>query len=71
MIGDVEDEKDTLTAPVVRAGDGPETFLSGSVPDLELDVLSVNEHSLEAEVDSDGRQVVFRELFLDKTYQDG
>lgn len=39
-IGDVVDYYDTVRTSVVRRGNGPESLLSGSVPDLELDSLA-------------------------------
>lgn len=70
-VGEIEDQEDTLAAPVVCTGDGSEAFLPGSVPDLELDVFVINLDGLEAEVHSDSRQVVLGELVLHEAHQDG
>lgn len=53
-VGEIEDEEDTLAAPVVGTGNGPEAFLPSRVPDLELDVFVINLDGLEAEVHADG-----------------
>ena len=34
LVGDVVDDNDTVGAPVVRRGDGPESLLPGCIPDL-------------------------------------
>jgi hypothetical protein len=52
-IGEVEDEKDSLAASVVGAGDRSKTFLASSVPDLEFHIFLINFDGLEAKVDSD------------------
>lgn len=70
-VGEIEDEEDTLAAPVVGTRDGPEALLSSRVPDLELDVFVINLDRLEAEVHPDRRQVVLGELVLDEAHQDG
>lgn len=41
LVGHVVDDNDTMSAPVVRGRDGTEAFLSGRVPNLELDGLAV------------------------------
>lgn len=53
-VGEVEDQQDTLTAPVVGTGDRPKALLPRGVPDLELDVFAINLDGLEAEVHPDG-----------------
>jgi hypothetical protein len=52
-VGDVVHEEDALRASEVGRGDGPETLLSGRVPDLELDALAVHLHVLDLEIDAD------------------
>jgi hypothetical protein len=49
---------------VVGVGDGPEAFLPGSVPDLQLDVLVIGGHRFESEVHPDGGHVVLVELVV-------
>ncbi len=58
-VGEVKHQQDPLTASVVSTGDGPEPFLAGSVPDLELNIFVINLDGLESEIDADGCQVVF------------
>lgn len=41
VVRDVVDDNDTVGSSVVGGGDGAEAFLSGCVPNLELDCLSV------------------------------
>jgi hypothetical protein len=41
LVGDVKDDNDAVCTPVVAAGDGAESFLACSVPDLELDDFAV------------------------------
>lgn len=69
-VGEIKDQEDTLAAPVVGTGDGPKAFLPGRVPDLELDIFVINLDGLEAEVNSDSREVVLRKLVFDEAHQD-
>lgn len=41
VVGNIVDDNDAMGSSVVGGGDGAETFLSGCVPNLELDCLSV------------------------------
>ena len=54
-IGDVVDEQDTLRAAKVRGRDRAEALLSGRIPDLELDIFSIEMDLLDLEVDTDRR----------------
>ena len=56
-VGAVKDEDDALGPAVVAAGDGAETLLAGSIPDLELDDLPVAVQGLDLEIDADGADV--------------
>lgn len=71
LVSHIEDQEDGLAAPVVGAGDGAEPLLARGVPDLELDVLAIDDGGLEAEVDSDGGQVMLLELVLGEADEDG
>jgi hypothetical protein len=51
LVGDIIDEHDAHGAAVVGGGDGPEPLLSGCVPDLELDLLSVQLDRPDFEID--------------------
>ena len=68
-ISEVKNQQNTLTAPVICTGDGPEAFLPSSVPDLKLDILVVDLDRFETEVDSNSGQVVLRELVFDEANQ--
>lgn len=52
--GDVVDNEGTDGPSVVSGGDGPESLLAGSVPDLGLDFLSVDFEHLSLEFNADG-----------------
>ena len=52
LVGDVVDEHDAHGATVVGGGDGAESLLAGSVPNLQLDLLSVHFDGADFEVDS-------------------
>jgi hypothetical protein len=41
-VGDVVSHDDTVCTLIIAGGDGLETFLACSVPDLELDGLSID-----------------------------
>jgi hypothetical protein len=56
---------------VVGAGDGAEAFLSGSIPDLKFAHFSFNLCHFEAEVDSDGGQVVVDEVVVAESDEEG
>jgi len=43
-------EHDALRSPVVRAGQRPETLLTGRVPNRHLDLLAVHLHHLDLEI---------------------
>ena len=51
LVGDVVHEHDAHRAPVVGRGDRAEPLLSGRVPDLKLDLLSIKLYSSDLEVD--------------------
>ena len=55
---------------IVRIGDGPEPFLAGCVPDLQLDVLARAADCFESEVDTDGCHVIFVELVVSEPKQE-
>ena len=63
-VSEVKHEKDALTAPVICTCNGPESFLSGRVPNLKLDIFVINLNGLEPEIDSDCCKVVLRELIF-------
>jgi len=52
LVGDVVDDNDTVGAPVVRRGDGPESLLPGCIPDLQLYRLPVKLYSSDFKVDT-------------------
>lgn len=53
-----------VRAPVIRAGDGAEAFLSRRVPDLQLHPLAVHRHSPDLKVHADRRDVASRERIV-------
>ena len=52
------DNNYSMSSTVVSTGDGTETLLAGSVPDLEFALVVVHFEGFEFEVDADGRRVV-------------
>ena len=69
LIGDVVHDDDAVCAAVVRAGDGAETLLTGSVPNLELDHLAVELDRSDLEVDANGRDVRVRVRIVGETQE--
>lgn len=55
LVGDVVHDDDAVGASVVAAGDGAETLLASSVPNLELDLDSADGNGPDLEVDTDRR----------------
>ena len=53
-VGDVIHQEDALRAAEVGRGDGAESLLSGCVPDLELDALTIHFHIFDLEINADG-----------------
>ena len=59
VLGDVIDEKDCCTIPVITLDDGFEAFLARSIPNLKLNIFVINLYCLESKIHADGGQVVF------------
>lgn len=53
LVGHVVDQDERMRGPVVGLGDAPEPLLARRVPDLEFDLLPVNLHRLDHEVNPD------------------
>lgn len=70
LVCDIEDEEDGLASSVVGAGDGPEALLAGGVPDLELNILVVDDGSFKPEIDPNCGKVVLLELVFREPDQD-
>lgn len=56
--GDVIDHEGPRGPPVVGPGDGPEAFLTGRVPDLQLHLLTVDLHDPRPKLHADGVRAV-------------
>ena len=54
----------TSGAPIVGSGDGSEPFLTGRVPNLQLDLLTGDFDDSRAEFDADGVRAVRHELLF-------
>ena len=52
FVGDVVDQHDSHRAPVVGRCDRSESFLAGRVPDLQLDLLTVQFYRSNFEINS-------------------
>ena len=70
-VGDVVGDDDTVGALVVGGGDGLESFLSRSVPNLKLDCFSVHLDGPDFEVNSDCRHEVVSEHVVGEAQQEG
>jgi hypothetical protein len=71
-VGKVEDEHDSVAILEVGGNDGTIFFLSGSVPDVELDGLILDVDISDLEIDSgDGGCLVGQELALDILPEEG
>ena len=68
---DIEDKEDATTSLIKTACNGPETFLSCRVPNLQLHVcLLFNNHAKIAELDTDCHTVVLCEFLVSETLED-
>lgn len=54
LIGHVVDKKNTHSTTVVSRGDGTETFLACSIPDLQLHSLAIQLNRTDLEINTDG-----------------
>lgn len=59
LIGDIIGNDNSMGTAVVRCCNGAESFLSGCVPDLKLNSLSIEFDRTNFEIDTDGRNVGF------------
>merc|ERR1719161_705885 len=62
--GDVVNQKCAGGPPVVGSGDGPETLLSGGVPDLQLDLLPLDGYQPRSELHSDSEVMIGSEALV-------
>ena len=66
-VGDIIGDDDTMSTLIVRRSDCLESLLTGSIPDLELDSLSVNINCSDFEVNTNGwHEVVMEYIILRK-----
>lgn len=54
LVGNIVHQQDTHGATVVGRGNGTETLLACSIPDLQLDALSIELNGSDLEIDSNG-----------------
>jgi hypothetical protein len=59
-IGDIVDDADTVSPSVIRTGNGPETLLAGSIPNLELYCLAIELYRSDFKINADCGNVRFR-----------
>jgi len=59
LVGDIVDDDNSVGAAVIRRCNGAESFLSSSIPDLELDCLSVQFDRSNLKVNTNGGNVGF------------
>jgi len=69
-IGDVVDDDDTVGTTVVAAGDGTESLLTGGIPNLQLDGLSLELHGADFEVNANGGDVALSVGIVGETEQE-
>ena len=70
-VGDIKDDKDSIGLVVKESRNRPETFLTRSVPNLQLDVLlASHDHSKIAEFDANRNVVLGLENLMDQPRQD-
>ena len=77
-ICDIIDHDDSISPFVVGRGDGSKSFLSGSIPDLELNIFVIVFESFEPwfrrrlpEIYADGGQIVFGKFVVGELGKDG
>jgi hypothetical protein len=70
-VGDVVYDHEGMGSAVVRASDGPETFVACSVPDLQFDLISPKREGLKSEVDPDGGEEDLTEFVIGVSDHDG
>jgi len=56
---------------IICAGDGSESLLTSSVPNLEFNILTVNRECSKSEIDSNGCEIRFTKLIVCKSEQKG
>ncbi len=53
-----------MCASIVRAGDGPESLVTGCIPNLKLDLVTLERKRLESKIDPNGCQEHLTELII-------
>jgi hypothetical protein len=53
-----------LTASIIGTGNGSKSLLASSIPDLKLDAFVIDGECFEPKVNSDGSEIMLRELIL-------
>ena len=70
-VSEIKYQEYALTASVVCTGYGSESLLPSSIPNLKFYIFSIHLDSFKSEVDSNGGEVMLRELILYKSNEDG
>ena len=70
FVGEVEHNQEGMCPAVVGTGDGAETFVAGSVPDLQFYLVAAQGERFESEVDPDRGQEHLAELVVRVTHHD-
>jgi hypothetical protein len=70
FVTDIINQKDAHRATVIGGGDGSETFLSGGVPDLQLDSLAIQLNRLDLEINTDSGDERRCELIITESKQE-
>eukprot|EP00356_Strombidium_inclinatum_P002656 CAMPEP_0170478604 /NCGR_PEP_ID=MMETSP0208-20121228/73_1 /TAXON_ID=197538 /ORGANISM="Strombidium inclinatum, Strain S3" /LENGTH=110 /DNA_ID=CAMNT_0010750893 /DNA_START=364 /DNA_END=696 /DNA_ORIENTATION=+ len=70
-VSDIVSDNDTVRTLVVAGGDGLESLLASSIPDLELNGLAVDVDGSDLEIDTDGGHEVLVEHVVSETEEEG
>ena len=65
-VEDVEHQHYSISTLVICVSDGPVSFLAGSVPNLELQLLSAMSERPKPKIDSDSRDIVLIKFIVCK-----
>jgi hypothetical protein len=60
LVSDIIHYNDSMRTAVIRGSNGTEAFLSGGIPNLKLDGLSIQLNGADLKVHTNGRNVGFR-----------
>ena len=67
LVSNIKHDNDTMSTTVVRGGNGPETFLTSGIPNLQLNGLTIELNCPDLEIHTNSRNVGFSVGVVGKT----